>query len=427
MQTYHFGYTSMLSGIMTLWMSVSALSQNLVPNPSFETVHTCPTNNIFTANDWYNPNTASPDNFHPCGTGSWTVPGPNVLFGPQLARTGSGFAGIGWYGLGGGWYDYIQVKLSSPMVVGETYKISMWVILAKGARHASDDLGIYISNAPFKSVSTIQPSILSVVPTTPVNFGVFTTLTPQIKCPDNNFITDVNNWTEISGTYLANGGESNITIGCFEPWATTGTSIVNPSGDNRCYYYIDDVSVEDISTLPLELISFHASENDHHEIELHWETSSEKNTCFYEIERSTNAQDFETLHTMNATGNSNTLIAYHYTDKNPWQGKNYYRLKTIDCDGKISYSKIINTEKNTTEILTYPNPVQEELTVLLTEHASYETTISLYNSVGTEMIHRTILNADKITIPFYDQVPGIYTLIVQSAQGTPVYKKIVKQ
>lgn len=221
-------------------------AQNLVPNSSFETQNSCPSNNIFTAANWFNPNTASPDYFHPCGSG-WTVP-PAVLFGPQSARTGSCFAGAGWYNLAGGWYDYIQVQLTASMTPATIYSVSMWVCMANGVKKGSDDIGIYISNGTFKSSPSMTVVTNSTVATTPSGFGVFTTFTPQIKCPDGNFITDTLNWTLVSGTYTATGGENAVTIGCFEPWATTGTVLAYPAAANdRCYYYIDDVSVEAIA------------------------------------------------------------------------------------------------------------------------------------------------------------------------------------
>jgi hypothetical protein len=231
-----------LAAGVSILLSSLVSGQNLVPNPGFESQANCPSNNIFTAADWYSPNTASPDYFHPCGSGS-TVP-PNVLFGPQAPHNGSSFAGIGWYGLGGGWYDYIQAQLTSPLVAGTVYSVGMWVCLADGVAKASDDLGIHLSSTPFKSNNTNLPQGFSVVPTTPVGFGVFTSCTPQIKCQDNNFLSDTVNWVLISGTYTAVGGEQAITIGCFEPWTTTGTSVVNTGGNDRCYYFIDDVFVE---------------------------------------------------------------------------------------------------------------------------------------------------------------------------------------
>lgn len=220
----------------------SAHAQNLVPNPGFENYTSCPTNNQFPVVSWFNPNTATPDYFNPCGTGS-NAP-PNVLFGPQRARTGNSFAGAGWYGLGGGFYDYMQVQLTASMTAATVYSVSMWVSLADGVKWASDDVGIYISNGTFKSSASMTVATNYTLATTPTGFGVFNTLTPQIKCPNNQFITDTVNWTLVSGTYTAVGGENTITLGCFEDWATTGILEVNPAGNGRSYYFFDDVSVE---------------------------------------------------------------------------------------------------------------------------------------------------------------------------------------
>jgi len=339
LKTFCIGY------LLTVSMAVRLLplsAQNLVPNPSFETYLSCPSNNVFTASDWYNPNTATPDYFHPCGSG-WTIPGAGVLFGPQNARTGLAFAGVGWYGLGGGWYDYIQVQLTTPMTAGESYAISMWVNLADGVRKASDDIGIYISTNPFKSTSTILPAIPTIIPTTPASFGVFTTLVPQIKTANGNFITDVSNWTLVSGTYLATGGEQAITIGCFEPWATTGTLTVNPTGNDRCYYYIEDVSVVKIIPQPIELLSFKAViEGD--EIRLVWATASEIHNDYFTIQRSKDRTIFENVGTMKAAGNSTRPSHYEFTDANPYL-MTYYRLLQTDFDGVTTYSHIVATQR----------------------------------------------------------------------------------
>lgn len=229
-----------------LWLA-AAQSQNLVPNPSFENYNNCPTANSFPVTSWFNPNTATPDYFNPCGTGS-NAP-PNVLFGPQTARTGTCFAGAGWYGLGGGFYDYMQVQLSSPMVANTVYSVSMWVSLASGVQYASDDVGIYISTGTFKSSAAMAVVTSFTTPATPAGFGAFTSFTPQIKCPTGAFITNTSTWTAVSGTYIATGGEDAITLGCFEPWATTGTLLANPLGNGRCYYFFDDVAVEAIGAM----------------------------------------------------------------------------------------------------------------------------------------------------------------------------------
>jgi len=57
-------------------------------------------------------------------------------------------------------------------------------------------------------------------------------LSAQVNNPNGIFISDTLNWTEISGSFIATGGENFITIGNFKD-----TSIIHGSG----YYYIDDV------------------------------------------------------------------------------------------------------------------------------------------------------------------------------------------
>ncbi|MNV06773.1 hypothetical protein D3C71_971720 [compost metagenome] len=408
--------------ICFITVSTAAEAQNLVPNPGFETAASCPSNNTFTAANWYSPNTGSPDYFNPCGAG-WTIPGTGVLFGPQAARSGSSFAAVGWYGLGGGWYEYIQVELTAPLVAGETYAISLWVSLADGVMRAGDDLGIHISSNRFKSTTTIQPSITTVIPTTPTGFGVFSTLTPQIKCTDGNFITDAINWSELSGTYTATGGEQVITIGCFEAWATTGKLTTNATGNDRCYYYVDDVSVQQIVALPLELLSFAADLNSDHTVELKWETASEENVCYYQVERSKDGTNFQGLEQVGAAGKNNGLNRYSCMDKKPVRDLVYYRLKATDCNGRISYSDVLSVERKNTVVEIYPNPVLDELTVLFADEIRKD--VCIYDAFGS-LIFQSACHHEQLIIPFKEYPQGAYTLVIRKENEAPFYQKIVK-
>jgi hypothetical protein len=63
--------------------------------------------------------------------------------------------------------------------------------------------------------------------------------------PNSNVITDKINWMSIELEYLAQGGERFITIGGFDP---NNIIIIGGGNVDMVYYYIDDVSVIDIST-----------------------------------------------------------------------------------------------------------------------------------------------------------------------------------
>lgn len=419
-----------LSTLVILCATVLVQAQNLVPNGSFENYTNCPTSNSFygKVTDWYNPNTASPDYFNPCGITS-TIPGHgSQLFGYQLPRTGTSLAGAGWYGLGGGFYDYIQVQFSQPLVSGETYKVSFWVSLANNVQFASDDIGAYISDLPFKSNASVLPAtITNVVATTPASFGVFTTLTPQIKVVDNSFVEDTLNWVEITGLYVSHGGEQAITIGCFEPWTTTGTKIVNPTAGGRSYYFIDDVSVENTNTLPVELVSFDATRRKDGNVELSWKTASEQNVCRYEVERASAKQSFQQIHTTIAAGNSTTVLRYNHTDDQPVNGLAYYRVRAVDCDGAITYSKIVTVKTKALEMAIFPNPVQQELTVSFNDNTAYPIRVVLLDIVGNPVFETNTFSNEKLSLSMDHLAKGVYILEVHSAQNETVVKKIIKK
>jgi hypothetical protein len=94
--------------------------------------------------------------------------------------------------------------------------------------------------------------------------------------------------------------------------------------------------------LGCELLNFDATIKDH-SVSLNWSTASENDTKEFEIEQSIDALNFHLAGTIAAAGNSNELRYYNFNDNNTILGKNilYYRLKTIDNNGAINYSKII--------------------------------------------------------------------------------------
>ena len=91
------------------------ISQNLVPNPSFENIDTCPViGKIDYAIPWYNPVNTTPNTMNTCA--SYQIFGfgiPSNLAGYQYPRTGNGYAGIVVFADYAKGRDYISVKLDS--------------------------------------------------------------------------------------------------------------------------------------------------------------------------------------------------------------------------------------------------------------------------------------------------------------------------
>ena len=216
-------------------------SQNLVPNPSFEdTISGSPpyrplltcknvacTTYVYCLN-WFNPTSNTPDFFNSwCSDTQLGV--PQNAFGAQLAHTGQSYVGGGSYVESVNQREYICNQLISPLVSGKKYTVGFYISHADSSKYAIDRIGAYLS------VDTINAQT-----------GLNLPFTPQIANSNGNILRDSANWTLISGTYTAGGGEKYITIGNFYNNTNTNVDTVNYSGTAwpYAYYYIDDVSVE---------------------------------------------------------------------------------------------------------------------------------------------------------------------------------------
>jgi hypothetical protein len=77
------------------------------------------------------------------------------------------------------------------------------------------------------------------------------------------------------------------------------------------------------------------------------------------LERSTDSRNFSSINSITADV-LRCMLPFDFTDTHPLSGINYYRLKVVDIDGKISYSSIVallNAIKGYEIISLTPNPV----------------------------------------------------------------------
>lgn len=137
-----------------------------------------------------------------------------------------------------------------------------------------------------------------------------------------------------------------------------------------------------VIVLPVGITSFTstASGNDIH---LSWQTATENNSSYFEIESSTGGTQFSTLGKLDAAGNSSSLISYSFTDHNVPSGLHYYRLKQFDKDGKYVYSQIIKQtiDGEESNLSVYPNPAINNVTVAYNASVN-QAVLGLYNSSG---------------------------------------------
>lgn len=184
----------------------------------------------WTTSGWTWPTFASADYYHACANTCWDKMSVNAFsnftsnnIGSVSPHSGSGYAGIYVYtaadafpaGGDAAYQESIKQSLSTTLIAGKTYVVSMWVRLSHHSKYAVSDFWI-----------------------NGINFT-------------NSAITNKNGWTFLSTCYTPVTNVTEIEIGSYattltdlDPnnvWAPYGES----SGQRNkvSYYYIDDVSI----------------------------------------------------------------------------------------------------------------------------------------------------------------------------------------
>ncbi len=206
---------------------------NLVPNNSFENTTCCPTNGtelVYIPScvlPWFNPSAGDPDYFNICSSPSPAI--PNNWCGYQPTKTGNAYAGFFLYAGGNiACGEYLETILNDTLIAGKKYYISFYVSFCTSSNYALDAVGAYFSNDSLLSNSSCHFSNI-----------------PQVQNTKGNVIKDTTNWVQVSGTFVAQGGERFITIGNFTDFDSTNFDTVPWGADGRSYYLLDDVSVVD--------------------------------------------------------------------------------------------------------------------------------------------------------------------------------------
>ncbi|NJN34847.1 MAG: T9SS type A sorting domain-containing protein [Saprospiraceae bacterium] len=105
-----------------------------------------------------------------------------------------------------------------------------------------------------------------------------------------------------------------------------------------------------------------------------WETASEINNNYFEIQRSRDGRDFEAIGNVKGKGTTNDRQFYQFEDTEPAQGINYYRLRQVDFDGRNELSKTVSVSFGSAaeKIKIYPTVVENSLNVTIEGQLSRE-------------------------------------------------------
>lgn len=212
------------------------------------------------------------------------------------------------------------------------------------------------------------------------------------------------------GTHVAATGTST------EPTANrSGVSSAELVGDWR-------VTSSDIANtpLPVDLIRFVGTFNQS-QVELLWETTSEIDNDYFELERSFDGIEFNVIAKIEGAGTTAERQQYQYNDRGFYTGKTYYRLKQFDFDGVSETFEIITVQTGQnleSSLILYPNPVKDKLQINLNDDAGLEYALVTILDYSGAIVYKEELKATENSwqIENLDQhlKPGLYIFSLTS-------------
>jgi hypothetical protein len=217
------------------------LSQNLVPNYSFEILDSCPNaqGQLSFAQGWINPQTDvinTPDLFTSCAVVG--IKTPVNFIGYCVPKTDSSYIGLGCFVRFQNYNnvrEYAEIQLSQALIAGEQYYLEMNINCGDFVGFAQNLIGMVFSDTLY-----INPTY---------EYFPLPTAIEYAGPP----ILDTATWTTVNGVYTANGNENFLLLGCFKPDSLLLLDSINvgfPGGGGIVsYYYFDDIKVIPLDSL----------------------------------------------------------------------------------------------------------------------------------------------------------------------------------
>ncbi len=191
-----------------------------------------------------------------------------------------------------------------------------------------------------------------------------------------------------------------------------------PFADNT--YYIDNIYFSSsTNVLPVDFTGFEISKNNN-AAQLQWMVAGEMNVQEYVVEKSLNGKDFSPIGNVVAAGKDK----YTFADAKLQNGTSYYRIKSLDKDGKFKYSAIKSINhagSGKIDYVIYPNPTQGNLFI---KDLTGTNNISVIDATGKVVYSKLNVTNAGVNINLSNLSKGLYTVLINNGSET-IARKIV--
>ena len=323
----------------------------------------------------------------------------------------------------GDFFNYGQFTTKSMFLHGSVINVGSINITASCGGNASTSCGFYIGN---KSIDLNNSGTITFVDGN-INDGIIgggiinSTGKLIINNNGDNTLNTLNlhNLTLQNTNTLANGTfKINGNFSCNN--VTNNASVCLQAGATQSCNVTGNPVTVCAAPLPVKLVSFDKMIVNQ-QLLFQWESESEINFSHYNLQQSTDGQNFETIETIKALGIAGFYQSSYLSQR---EGLTYYRLQGIDFDGQTEYFKILTHIKKQDEkgLVLYPSPATQgnQLNIILPESEGY--IISIYDMNGMKIHMQLLDEIENVSIPLTDKYRnGEY--ILEAVNANAVYRK----
>ncbi len=173
--------------------------------------------------------------------------------------------------------------------------------------------------------------------------------------------------------------------------------------------------------LPIEIISFDATKGKTNTL-LTWKTANALQMSHFDVERSKDGKTFASIGSPVKAVNTIDKMAYNLTDEKPFDGINYYRLKSVETSGKAVYSKVVSVLFGTDfTAKAFPNPFHDVLTLdVKSDRIGSDMTFELIDVLGQQVaVQKRKVASGNLSVTFntLELTAGSYIVRIKDADN----------
>jgi hypothetical protein len=298
---------------------------------------------------------------------------------------------------------YARNKLKSSLENGKTYCAKMYVNAPdRQGDYYTDGIQMYFDNGQLDTIVAID------------SVGPFTFVNPQVSNPAGNILSDTMNWVAVSGTFVANGTETFLTIGNFKSDINTDT-LRTPFSTNATGGW-SDILIDDVSVIEVSISNW-----------LH-DTSCILGDSVY-----IGLPKYEIPDALWYDINMNYIGKGSGIKVKPTQWATQY-IQAIDVCSSIRYDTMTlwaaplglapdSSPEVEGSIRIYPNPSDGGYSILSNEILT-NASMHVVNITGETVLQRERLDGRSFSFDLYGEPNGIYFVEIKTDQGIKRMKLI---